>query len=305
MTGFILFLLIFGLVFFLYWRFRKNFKVLITNCVCLITGAPKTGKDLLQNDVAPAKFKKFHRRWSFKRFIFKIFRKKFDEEEPMFYVNYEFSFRNYRKARTRKVHKLDRCICQITKEHLLREVRFNYKSVISLTECSLVNDNMLSVRTIKDGDVNIPLSLFYKLIGHETKGGMLYFNTQALQDLHYAPKRVCSNFFFIQKNVNFLGLFHVLYVREMISQDLGSNNFIDDIDTTTRKYIVPFWVHRRYNRYEFSKFTDDLPVKNNPYDKESGLVSFNEEYIVKADLRVKDVVVQNDDHTASETKKGE
>lgn len=288
MTTFILVLLICGVVFFVYWRFRKNFKFLVTACVCLITGAPKTGKDLLQNDKAPSDFKKAHRRWVFRKWIWKLFhrKKEFTEEEPMFYVNYEFSFRNYIKARTHKVHHLDRCIMQITKEHLLRQVRFNYKSVISLTECSLVNDNMLSVRTIKGEDINIPLSLFYKLIGHETKGGKLYLNTQAMQDLHYAPKRVCSNFFFIQKNVNFF-LFHVLYVREMISQDLGSNNFIDDLDTTTRKYIVPFWVHRRYNRYEFSKFTDDLEKTNIPYDRDKGLVSFNEEYVEKADMRKK------------------
>lgn len=287
METIIFILIIVAVVCLLYWRYRKNFKNLVTCCICLITGAPKTGKDLLQNDKAPSDFKKVHRAWSIHNFFCKLFKKENKEEEPLYYVNYEFSFRNYRKAREKKVHKLDRCVMQLTKAHLLREVRFNYRSVISITEASLLNDNMLSVK-VKDGeDVNIPLSCFYKLIGHETKGGKLYLNSQALPDLHYAPKRVCSNFFFIQKNINFLGLFHVLYVREMINQDIGNNNFIDDLDTTTRKYIVPFWVHKRYNRYEFSKFTDDLPKSNEPYDINKGLVSFNEQYVNIADRRNK------------------
>ena len=73
----------------------------------------------------------------------------------------------------------------------------------------------------------------------------------------------------------------------MISSDLGSNSFTDDIDTTTRKILIPFWWHNRYDRYEFAKFTDDLEKSNDDNLEFDSLISFNENYVRKIDTRKK------------------
>ena len=57
--------------------------------------------------------------------------------------------------------------------------------------------------------LGINLSLFNKLIAHETRGGAIYYDTQSILDSHYSIKRVASTYLFIQKNINFF-LFHVI-----------------------------------------------------------------------------------------------
>ena len=258
----------------LYIIYRKNFKILKVPAVCLVTGAPKTGKSLICTCLSIKDYKKRHRKWWI---LTHIFRK--NMEEPLYYTNVTISFGSLKR---KKPHRLDKNIVHITLDHLLRNIRFNYKSVIYIQESSLMADNM----DFNDKDRNVELSLFNKLIAHETRGGVLYYDTQNALDNHYSIKRVSSNFFFIQKNINFL-LFHVLYVREMISTDLGSNDFIDDIDTTTRKVLVPFWYHHKYDRYEFSYLTDSLPNICEPVPYHNGLMSFNPLYRARADKRKK------------------
>lgn len=268
-------LLIGGLCIFLYVVYRKNFKILKTPAVSLVTGAPKTGKSLLCTYLSTKDYKKRHRKWWF---LTKIFKKKM--EEPLYYTNVSISFGSLKR---KKPHRLDKNIRLIKLEHLTREFRFNYKSVIYIQESSLMADNM----DFNNLDRNVELSLYNKLIAHETRGGVLYYDTQNALDNHYSIKRVASTFFFIQKNLNLL-LFHILYVREMISQDLGSNDFIDDVDTTTRKVLVPFWYHHKYDRYEFSYLTDDLPLDNSPVKRHAGLTSFNPRYMALGDKRKKE-----------------
>lgn len=298
MNGWLLILLIcLGLLILWIW-YKFKFKRIVTNCVCLITGAPKTGKDELQNDLASRKYKAVHRAWWIRKHIF---RKK--EEEPLYYTNYKTGFKGWwRKGK----HPLDKNIRSVTVDLLERNTRPAYRSVISITEASLVNDNFLSIPVPEDANmtkaeaarkgqietqrVNIELSLFYKLIGHETRGGYLYCNTQALPDLHYAPKRVCSNFLFIQKRVRVwwtFGLFDCLYVREMINNDLGAvNTFDSDLDDSMKLYVC-FRPHvfRLYDCYELEKFTRDLPVEGSILKDDDGLVSFNPKYVSMADKR--------------------
>ena len=134
---------------------------------------------------------------------------------------------------------------------------------------------------------NVDLSLYNKLIAHETKGGCIYYDTQSVLDSHYSIKRVCSTYLFIQKKLNILGLFLVLYVREMINTENGVNNFTDDVDTTTRKVLVPRWWFFRYNRYEFSYLTDELGKNDVYYDKSNReLVSFNPLYRSRANKSI-------------------
>ena len=256
----------------LYFAYRRNFKRLTISAVNLTTGAPKTGKTLLNNELAPRDFKRRHRNWWILTYVFK--RKGL--EEPLYYTNSAFSFGNLEKilAGKRKPHRLDRCIVKLTTEHLERQYRFNYKSVISITESSLLADN----QDVNNQYRNAELSLFNKLIGHETRGGVIYYDTQNTKDNHYAIKRVCSTYWFIQKSRNFW-LFRVLWVREMVSEDLGENNFTDDVDTTTRKIIIFRWVYKHYDCYYFSHLTDDLEVKNDKPKWYDGILdSFNPIY---------------------------
>lgn len=267
----ILILFIIGLLI-LYWVYRKNFKRLTLSAVNLTTGAPKTGKTLLNVWKAPADFKSRHRKWWFKTYIL---RKK-GIEEPLFYINQAFSFGNLNKvlAGKRKPHRLDRCIVKLSTEHLERKYRFNYKSVIYATESSLMSDN----QDVNNQYRNAELSLFNKLIGHETRGGVLYYDTQNSKDNHYAIKRVANVRWFIQKTKNFY-LFRILWVREMINEDEGENVTTDDIDKTTRKILIPFWIYRHYDCYYFSYLTDNLEVKNEvPRWYEGALDSFNPIY---------------------------
>jgi hypothetical protein len=183
---------------------------------------------------------------------------------------------NYKKpvSKRNKPHRLDKNIRLIELQHLLRLKRFNYGSVIYVDESSLLADSQDYNNMIR----NACLSMFNKLIGHETKGGYLFYDTQAPEDNHYSIKRVVSNYHFIQKSIN-LFFFRVLYVREMISKDLGENNFNDDIDTTTRKVLIFRWWYHHYDRYYFSYLTDKLPkTAKNPKFYKGALTSFNPLY---------------------------
>ena len=266
----ILGLILLVIAIFLYCWYRKNFKHLTTNAIALFTGAPKTVKDGLCCKESHHDYKRRHLLWRIRKFFQKLLHKPIDEE-PLFYTNAQTSFK---KLGAKKPHKLDKNIRAITQDLLLRRKRFAYKSVMWITEASLFADNMF----YNDQDKNTQLALFCKLFGHETKGGSCYLSTQNTQDLHYAFKRVCCNFFFNQKKKNFFNLFCIVWTREMISNDLGANNFTDDLDTTTRKVLVPFWVFRRYNPYQFSVLTDDLEIEETLQDFNHMVVSFNQRY---------------------------
>lgn len=280
MSNTILWILIIGILFIaLYVIYRKNFKILKVPSVCLITGGVKCGKSLLSVKLAIKDYRKRHRIWWLQTHILKK-----QIEEPMFYTNVTISFRNiaYKQGQKGKPHKLDKNICQLELNHLLRLERFNYKSVIYVQESSLMADNMDFNNQIH----NVDLSLFNKLIAHETRGGVLYYDTQSVLDNHYSMKRVCSTYFFIQKNIN-LFLFRVLYVRELINDENGVNNFTDDVDETTRKVLIPRWYYKKYDRYEFSYLTDELTLNNNSTKYHDGIKSFNRLYIARADKRKK------------------
>lgn len=252
----------------IWYAIKRHFKQLKLPSVAMVTGGVKTGKTKLCVKLSIKDFKKRHRKWFLAKYLFHK-----DIEEPLYYTNATISFGN-RKSKYR--HRLDKCIVEVNKELLQREVRFAYGSVIYIEEASLLADNM----DFKDKERNVDLSLFAKLIAHETRGGVLYIDTQSVQDVHYAFKRVSSSFLFIQKRYDFK-LFDVLYVREMINTEIGVNNFEEDVDVTMRKIIIPFWYNHKYDRYEFSHLTDDLDVSKTPFKKKKKVVSFNPLYEIR------------------------
>lgn len=271
----ILILLAVALGLFIFFYIKHKCKMLNLPSITLITGAPKTGKTLLNTYLAIKEYKKIHRKW----FIKHIFNK--DIEEPLFYTNASISFSNLKSpvkmTKNGEIlkNKLDKNIVKLSLNSLLRLERFNYKSVIYIQELSLVADNMY----YQNKSDNINMSLFTKLIAHETKGGKVFLDTQSILDTHYSFKRVCSTFLYIESSRNiFIG--RLLNVRQLVNIDgVTMNNFNTDSTDTMKKVFVPFWYYKKYNCYEYSYITDHLPlVPNEPYKKDT-LISFNKDYV--------------------------
>ena len=86
------------------------------------------------------------------------------------YIAYTF----YSEEKVREVLDLNSYV-PLTDDLLLRKKRFVYGSVIYVQEASLVADSQL----IRDMDINERLMLFNKLIGHETKGGVIIYDTHS------------------------------------------------------------------------------------------------------------------------------
>ena len=149
----------------------KYFKTLKIGSLSLVSGGVKTGKTTLAVYLATREYRKALIRW----YVRKAFGVK--EEKPLLYTNIPL----------KQPHVL------LDKDYLLRNKRFNYKSVILISEASLFADSQL----IKNQDINEQLLLFNKLIGHETKGGKLIYDTQQIQDCHYSIKRSLSSYFYI------------------------------------------------------------------------------------------------------------
>ena len=275
-TTFIIAFIIFILLCILYFAYRRNFKKIVIGAIVLITGGVKTGKSLLSVELAIREYRKRHRKWWILTHIFKK-----DKEEPLFYTNVVISFRNWRnyevsKQFTKKPHRLDCNIMQITKKILLRQNRIRYGSVVYIQESSLTADSQEFTEKTR----NATLSLFNKLFGHSTKGGVLFYDTQSIADNHYSMKRVISSYFFIQKSKS-LFFFRVLYIREMVNNEMLTstvNAVTDDIDFSTRKYIVWRWMYKKYDRYYFSFLTDNLPVSAEKFVYQAPTVSFSDIY---------------------------
>ena len=230
----ILILVLVAIVLYLVFKYFKSLKI---GSLSLVSGGVKTGKTTLAVYLATREIKKAKLRW----YIRKLFGKK--EEKPLLYSNIPLKCE----------HVL------IDKEYLLRNKRFNYKSVILISEASLFADSQL----IKDQSVNQELLLFNKLIGHETKGGKLIYDTQQIQDCHYSIKRSLSSYFYIHHINKWIPFFIMAYVKEYrYSEDnsvIGTE--IEDIEDTLKRVFIPKSVWRKFDCYCYSVLTDELISK--------------------------------------------
>lgn len=236
-------LLVFCLVFYL-----KKCKRLIVDHVHLITGGVKSGKTTLAVAVAVKQYKKVHFAWKVRRFFSRfLFWKKDKPEEPLLYSNIVLSVP----------------YVPLTDELINRKERFAYKSVVLISESSLVADSF----DIKNKDFNDNLSLYNKLFGHETHGGYLIYETQSLSDNHFAVKRVLCRFTIITKCIKvfpFFLFFKTADVMYNADDSVNLNNlFGDDADRAGRYVMVPKSVWKKFDCYTYSAFTDDLPVADN------------------------------------------
>ena len=230
------------LAFVLFYFYCKVRKVPKLGSLCLVTGGVKSGKSTLSVYLAIRSYKKEHFRWKVLNLLRRVFKFISVMEEPLLYSNVPLAGVPY---------------VELTADLLLRSKRFNYRSTIYIQEASLVADSMM----FRDQDINDRLLYFNKLIGHETRGGRIIYDTQSIQDCHFAIKRSLSSYLWIHHNVK-VPFFVLIYVRELFySEDSSSvNTFEEDVEKTLLLTIVPKSVWRKFDAYCYSKLTDELPV---------------------------------------------
>lgn len=244
---FIIYLLLIGLGIFFVFYILKQFKFPKIGSLILISGGVKTGKSTFSVALAIRKYKSRVRKTKFKNFFRKLF-KKSTLELPCLYSNVPLGLP----------------YIPLTDDLLLRKKRFVYGSVVYCQEASLVADSQL----IKDMDINQLLLLFNKLFGHETKGGVLIYDTQTISDLHYSIKRSLSEYFYIHHLVKWIPGFLVAYIIENRYSEDGSI-LLDgskDVEDTLKRVIIPKKTWKYFDCYCYSVLTDNLPVEKTVID---------------------------------------
>lgn len=246
----------------------------------LTTGGVKTGKTTFSVHMVLKTLKKQRRKVKVQNFFIKIFKalklKSFEntqsKEMPLLYSNIP----------------LQVPYVPLTQELIQRQERFVYGSVIYVCESSLVADSM----SFKDDILNENMLLLNKLIGHETKGGYIFYDTQAINDNHFAIRRCLSTYFYIHHTVK-IPFFLLMYVRELKYSDDNTsvNTFAEDVEDSLKLVIVPKSVWKKFDCYCYSILTDDLPVNNNVVEAES--------------LKASDIITFKKYHTLKGKKKNE
>lgn len=273
------YLLIFILIcvawFFVY-KFLSKFKFPIVGAIAVIVGGVKSGKSAVSVGLARFCYKRVLLQWRLSCFFVKFFnlfrREKFEfPEKPLLYSSIPLRDIEY---------------VPLTRAHLLREVRFNYKSVVLIDEASLVADSQL----IKDKEINTQLLLFFKLFGHETHGGKCIVNTHCITDLHYALKRTTSQYFYLHHLSKYIPFFTLAYMREERFSEDGSNvnAYTDDVEESMKRVLLRSSVFKRYDPFCFSSLTDDKPTLNPTIYRAKGdslkadnIVSFRPEFYLQ------------------------
>lgn len=231
-------------VFFVVWfKIRRSYKLPKISALTLITGGVKCGKSTFAVAVAIREHRRAVRRVKFRNFIRRLIGRNNFDPVPLLYSNIP----------------LNVPYVPITSDLLLRKSRFEYGSIIYVNEASLLADSQL-IRNVK---LNTDLLLFNKLIGHETKGGKLIYDTQSVSDVHYSIKRSLSEYFYIHHLRRGL-FFLVAYVIENRYSDDGSVVSISDGDVEDqkmRKVLLSKKYWKYFDCYCFSAMTDHLPVE--------------------------------------------
>lgn len=247
---------------------KHRFKVPDVGSLAIVTGGVKCGKSTFAINLAYTNYKRILFRWKVKSFLRKIFgieKKHGKLEKPLFYSNIPLRFP----------------YVPLTDKLLLRQERFAFGSVIYCGEVSLVADSMM----FNNADLNERLLLFNKLIGHETHGGILVYDTQSIADCHYSLKRCVSEYFYIHHLNKWFPFF---MTAEVIENRYSEDNSVvavdaEDVELHTRKVLIRKSIWKKFDTYCYSTFTDNKPVADTviqlPKDcslKASNIVSFRE-----------------------------
>ena len=255
-------------------KFLNKFKVPKLNSLVMVTGGVKCGKSTLSVHMAISTYKSNRRKIKFKNFFRKLFHKPL-QDLPLLYSNVPLAI-NY---------------VPLTRDMLLRRERFVYGSVVYIQEASLVADSQL----IKDKDLNNQLLLFFKLFGHESKGGTCILDTQCISDVHYSLKRSLSEYFYVHHLVKWIPFFLVAYVVEDRYSDDGTIITTESKDTeeNLKRVIIPKRAWKYFDCYSYSVLTDDLKINkklvNNNLQtqdlKAYNIVSFRNEFNVEKERK--------------------
>lgn len=261
---YIILLLVIGLVCFIAYKIAEKFKYPKVGAMCLISGGVKTGKSTFAVALCIRKYNSALFRWKVQRMIAKMLGKEIPEE-PLLYSNIPLSVP----------------YVPLTTDILNRKERFRYGSVIYVCEASLVADSQF----YRDMAINDRLLLFNKLIGHETRGGILVYDTQTIADCHNSIKKCLSEYFYIHHLVKWIPFYLVAYIREdRYSYDGTSVSSYDkDVEDCLTRVIIPKKTWKYFDAYCYSSLTDDLPVadkihytKNLKIKDEKHIVSFKD-----------------------------
>ena len=269
-------LIVLVVAFLIYWFWLRKFKVPKTGSLVLITGGVKCGKSTFAVNLVLKQYKLRLRAWNIRRFFAKLLHLKFEVEKPLLYSNVPLNCEYY----------------EITLDHLLSKVRFNFGSVVYMQESSFIADSLL----IKDIEINKQLQLFIKLFGHETHGGLMVLDSHCVNDNHFAIKRGISEYFYIHHLVR-VPFFIIAYCRELTYSDDNSsiiNVFNDDTEDSLKKVLISKKVWKMFDSYAYSYATDKLPVVNvnrSIVDKDLKaryIVSFRKDFNIDFDKEVFD-----------------
>lgn len=235
----LIFIGVIGLVLFLYFRF---FKIPKLKNLVFVDGTLGSGKSMLSVNLAVRLYKRNLRFWRINCTLCRLLKRK-EPEKPLLYSN----------IKLRNVP-----FVLVNRDLLTRNnVRFAYKSVLLLDELSLVVDQM----DYKDKELSEKLSVFYKLFRHETRGGYMIMNSQAIGDLHYSAKYCLNDYFYIHSKTR-LPFFSLLRVQECRYSADGSvvQNNDEDIENNLKVMLVPNKYFRFYDTYTYSIFSDTYKV---------------------------------------------
>lgn len=257
--GLIIFLLLIALALFLTGKILSKFKVPKVGCIALVTGGVKTGKSTFAVNLAIKTYRRVHRVWRIRSYIQKLFHLQVDEE-PLLYSNIPLA-----------VPYVD-----LTVDIIMRRVRPRYKSVIYVNEASLLAQK----DTFRDMELDERIMLFNKLYGHETKGGYIVYDTQAIVDLNCNIRRCLSEYFYIHHLEKHFPFILCAKVREERYSEDGTtvNSYTEDIEESMKKVLISKRVWKIFDAYCFSSLTDDLPVADKVVCRD------------KNDLKVRDIV---------------
>lgn len=251
----------------------KNFKFPKCGNFIMIDGAVKSGKTTFGYALARKIYKRNLNAVKFRNFLIKVYNKLFNKqvafyELPLFYSTIPVAI----------PHVL------LTKDLINRKKRFAFKSVIFVDEASLFADSTL----VKNYELNENLLLFNKLIAHETHGGTIVFNSQAISDVHFSIRRCLSESFYVYDTCKWIPFFLVVTLREERYREDGQsiNVYTEDVESSLKRVIIPKKVWKEFDCYCYSVLTDNLDVENTVTKsadlKSSRIVSFNpmHDYIV-------------------------
>lgn len=232
-------------------KFLSRFKFPKIGAIAVFVGGVKSGKSAVSVGCAISNYKRAVRGWKVSCFFNKflnMFRKEKREapEKPLLYSSIPIGGLDY---------------VPLTRDHLLRRVRFNFGSIVLIDEASLVADSQL----IKDKEINTELLLFFKLFGHETHGGKCIVNTHCITDLHYALKRTTSQYFYLHHLSKYIPFVTTAYMREERYSEDGAtvNSYNDDVEDSLKRVLMRSSIFKRYDSFCFSSLTDELPTNNN------------------------------------------